>query len=143
MRPFSDLSEGREWFISWLAKHQFTDILDTNDVDRYCHWDVEATLNGERYAFELKNRTFPSSEFNDAAINKYKYDSLVDCPYKSVLVMFWTDRFILIDIKGCHPDGDIIRECPHQTRFPDHRPVDNRMVTWNIRNMKLLDYDQV
>ena len=120
MRPFNELSEGKDWFIGWLKKHHFVDIVDTDTISQYYHWDIEATLNGRRYAFELKNRTFPSYQFGDAAVNYDKYEYLLDCP---------------------HPDEDITRECPHQTRFPDHQIISKKMVTWKIQNMKLMDYD--
>ena len=143
MRPFNELSEGKDWFINWLKNHHFTDIVDTDTISRYYHWDVEATLNGERYAFELKNRTFPSYQFEDAAVNYDKYEYLLDCPHKAIFVTFWTDCFIMIDVKNCHPDEDIIRQCPHQTRFPDHQIISKKMVRWKIQNMKLLKYDQI
>lgn len=141
MRPFNDLSEGKEWFISWLRKHQFKDIIDTDSISRYYHWDLEATYKDERYCFELKNRTFPSSQFSDTAINKYKYEYLRDCGHRGVLVTFWNDCFCLIDVQRLPPDGEIIRECPRQTRFQDHRLYDNHMVKWDIQNLKLLQYD--
>ena len=143
MRPFSDLSEGKGWFITWLRKHHFEDVIDTDTIDKYCHWDIEATYKGQRYAFELKNRTFASYTFGDAAVNYDKYQYLLDCPYKSVFVTFWTDCFIMIDVKNCPPDEDITRECPHQTRFQDHRLINKKMASWKIQNMRLLDYDKV
>lgn len=143
MRPFSDLSDGREWFISWLKKHNFTDIVDTDTISIYCHWDVEAKYGNDKYIFELKNRTFESTKYNDTAINYDKYEHLINSPYRAVLVTFWTDCFIMIDVKNCHPDEDITRQCPHQTRFPDHQIISKKMVRWKIQNMKLLKYDQI
>lgn len=141
MRPFDEISEGKEWFISWLRKHNFTNIVDTDTISRYYHWDVEATLNDERYAFELKNRTFPSSRYGDAAVNYDKYEYLLDCPYKAVFVTFWTDCFIMIDVKSRYPDSFFYKMCPHQTRFQDHHLMKKEMVSWSIQNMKLLKYD--
>ena len=141
MRPFNELSEGKDWFINWLKNHHFTDIVDTDTISRYYHWDIEATLNGERYAFELKNRTFPSYQFGDAAVNYDKYEYLLNCPHRAIFVTFWTDCFIMIDVKNCHPDEDITRQCPYQTRFPDHQIISKKMVRWKIQNMKLLKYD--
>lgn len=143
MRPFNDLSEGKDWFIRWLTDHHFTDIVDTDTISRYYHWDVEATLNGQRYAFELKNRTFPSYQFGDAAVNYDKYEHLRDCPHRAIFVTFWTDCFILIDVKNCPPDSDITRDCARTTRFSDHTRRQNKMATWNIQNMKVLKYDQI
>ena len=141
MRPFNELSEGKEWFISWLKKHNFTDIVDTDTISIYYHWDLEATLNGVKYAFELKNRTFPSYHFGDAAVNYDKYEYLLNCPYKAVFVTFWTDCFIMIDVKHCPPDETIDRRCQHQTRFPDHHIINKRLVKWNIQDRILLDYE--
>lgn len=143
MRPFSDLSEGKDWFISWLKKHHFVDIVDTDMISQYYHWDIEAKLNGHKYVFELKNRTFPSYQFNDTTINKYKYEYLKDSGYISILVTFWDDVWCMIDVNHRQPDEFITRECHRQTRFSDKRLYDNQMARWNIRNMKLLDYDQI
>ena len=141
MRPFDEISEGKAFFINWLERHNFTDIVDTDTISRYYHWDVEATLNGERYAFELKNRTFPSSRYGDAAVNYDKYEYLLNCPYKAVFVTFWTDCFIMIDVKSRYPDSFFYKMCPHQTRFQDHHLMKKEMVSWSIQNMKLLKYD--
>ena len=141
MRPFDEISEGKVFFINWLERHNFTDIVDTDTISRYYHWDVEATLNGERYAFELKNRTFPSSRYGDAAVNYDKYEYLLNCPYKAVFVTFWTDCFIMIDVKSRYPDSFFYKMCPHQTRFQDHHLMKKEMVSWSIQNMKLLKYD--
>ena len=141
MRPFDEISEGKAFFINWLEQHHFTDIVDTDPISRYYHWDLEATLNGERYAFELKNRTFPSSRYGDAAVNYDKYEYLLNCPYKAVFVTFWTDCFIMIDVKSRYPDSFFYKMCPHQTRFQDHHLMKKEMVSWSIQNMKLLKYD--
>ena len=141
MRPFDEISEGKAFFINWLEQHHFTDIVDTDTISRYYHWDLEATLNGERYAFELKNRTFPSYKFGDAAVNYDKYEYLLNCPYKAVFVTFWTDCFIMIDVKSRYPDSFFYKMCPHQTRFQDHHLMKKEMVSWSIQNMKLLKYD--
>ena len=141
MRPFDEISEGKAFFINWLEQHHFTDIVDTDTISRYYHWDLEATLNGERYAFELKNRTFPSSRYGDAAVNYDKYEYLLNCPYKAVFVTFWTDCFIMIDVKSRYPDSFFYKMCPHQTRFQDHHLMKKEMVSWSIQNMKLLNYD--
>ena len=141
MRPFDEISEGKAFFINWLEQHHFTDIVDTDTISRYYHWDLEATLNGERYAFELKNRTFPSSRYGDAAVNYDKYEYLLNCPYKAVFVTFWTDCFIMIDVKSRYPDSFFYKMCPHQTRFQDHHLMKKEMVSWSIQNMKLLKYD--
>lgn len=141
MRPFSDLSDGREWFISWLRKHNFTDIVDTDTISIYCHWDVEAKYGNCKYIFELKNRTFESTKYNDTAINYDKYEHLLNSPYRAVLVTFWTDKWMMVDVKFNEPDNTFIKRCSHQTRFADHTMINKKMVSWNIRNKKLLQYD--
>lgn len=141
-RPFSSETEGKEWFISWLKKHRFQDILDTDVISEYYHWDVEATLNGRRYAFELKNRNHKSSWSFDTVVNKYKYDYLVDCPYESVLVTFFEDCFVLIRVKNRPPDNYIVKECSRHTWFKDKTLFDNKMARWDIQNMHLLSYNE-
>ena len=141
MRPFSDLSDGREWFISWLRKHNFTDIVDTDTISIYCHWDVEAKYGNCKYIFELKNRTFESTKYNDTAINYDKYEHLLNSPYRAVLVTFWTDKWMMVDVKVNEPDNTFIKRCAHQTRFADHTMINKKMVSWKIQNMKMLDYE--
>ena len=141
MRPFSDLSDGKEWFISWLKKHNFTDIVDTDTISIYYHWDLEATYKGDKFIFELKNRTHLSTKYGDTTINKDKYEYLIHSPYKVILVTFFTDCWCMIDVKSKKPDSFFHRMCPHQTRFQDHHLMKKEMVSWSIQNMKLLKYD--
>ena len=141
MRPFSDLDEGKIYFISWLRDRGFEDIIDTDTLSQFTHWDIEGTYRGERYIFELKNRTHPSTKYGDTAINRDKYEYLIHSPYKAILVTFFTDCFIMIDVKRCPPDETIDRRCPHQTRFPDHQIINKRLVRWNIQDRILLDYE--
>lgn len=141
MRPFNELSEGKDWFINWLNNNNFTDIIDTDSISQYCHWDVEATYGNEKYIFELKNRTFESTKFDDTAINYDKYEHLLNSPYRAVLVTFWTDCWLMLNIKVNKPDNTFIKRCAHQTRFADHTLVNKKMVSWNIKNKKMLQYD--
>lgn len=139
MREFSFLSEGREWFKKLLESKGFQDVQET---PRYCRWDVEGYYGGEKWCFELKNRSFDSGRFGDVAVNKDKYDYLLGLPHRVVLVEFFTDRWCLIDVKNRRPDDVIIRECPRTTRFEDRTLRDNSMVIWKTKNMFMLDYDQ-
>lgn len=142
MRPFNELDEGKSWFISFLKDRGFTDIIDTDTLSQFTHWDIEATYKEERYIFELKNRNHPSTKYGDTAINRDKYDYLIHSPHKSILVTFFTDCWCLIDIKSRRPDSTFNRMCPHQTRFQDHHLMQKEMVSWSIQNMKLLSYDK-
>lgn len=141
MRPFSELDEGKIYFISWLESKGFTDIIDTDTLSQFTHWDIEATYKGERFIFELKNRNHPSTKYEDTAINKDKYDHLLSSPYKAILVTFFTDCWCMIDIKSKRPDSFFHRMCPLQTRFQDHHLIKKEMVSWSIHNMKTLSYD--
>lgn len=141
MRNFSELDEGKKWFISWLNNNNFTDIIDTDSISQYCHWDVEAMYGKEKYIFELKNRTHPSSKYGDTAINKDKYEYLIHSPYKAILITFFTDCWCMIDVKSRYPDSFFHKMCPHQTRFQDHHLMKKEMVSWSIQNMKMLDYE--
>ena len=143
MRCFEDLDEGKIYFISWLRDKGFTDIIDTDTLSQFTHWDVEGTYKGERFIFELKNRTHLSTKYGDTAINKDKYEYLIHSPYKAILVTFFTDCWCMVDVKSKKPDSFFHRMCPHQTRFQDHHLMKKEMVSWSIHNMKMLDYDQV
>ena len=141
MRPFDCNSEGKIWFISFLEDRGFEDIIDTDTLSQFTHWDVEGTYKGERYIFELKNRTHPSTKYGDTAINKDKYEYLIHSPYKAILITFFTDCWCMIDVKSRYPDSFFHRMCPHQTRFQDHHLMKKEMVSWSIQNMKMLDYE--
>ena len=143
MRCFEDLDEGKIYFISWLRDKGFTDIIDTDTLSQFTHWDIEGTYKGEKFIFELKNRTHKSTKYGDTAINKDKYDYLIHSPYKAILVTFFTDCWCMVDVKSKKPDSFFHRMCPHQTRFQDHHLMKKEMVSWSIHNMKMLDYDQV
>lgn len=141
MKPFSELDEGKKWFISWLNNNNFTDIIDTDSISQFCHWDVEAKYGNCKYIFELKNRAHPSTKYGDTAINRDKYDYLIHSPYKAILVTFFTDCWCMIDVKSRYPDSFFYKMCPHQTRFQDHHLMKKEMVSWSIQNMKMLDYE--
>ena len=141
MRPFDQMDEGKIWFISFLEDRGFEDIIDTDTLSQFTHWDIEGTYRGERYIFELKNRAHPSTKYGDTAINRDKYEFLIHSPYKAILVTFFTDCWCMIDVKSRYPDEDIVRYCQHQTRFPDHQIIRKKMVRWKLQNMKLLDYE--
>ena len=141
MRQFDEMDEGKCWFISWLKEKGFEDIIDTDTLSQFTHWDVEATYKGEKFCFELKNRTHPSTKYGDTAINGDKYEHLINSPYKAILVTFFTDYWCMIDVKRVEPDSRFHRMCPHQTRFQDHHLMKKEMVSWSIQKIKLLKYD--
>ena len=143
MRCFEDLDEGKIYFISWLRDKGFTDIIDTDTLSQFTHWDIEGTYKGEKFIFELKNRTHPSTKYGDTTINRDKYEFLIHSPHKAILVTFFTDCWCMVDVKSKKPDSFFHRMCPHQTRFQDHHLMKKEMVSWSIHNMKMLDYDQV
>ena len=143
MRCFEDLDEGKIYFISWLRDKGFTDVIDTDTLSQFTHWDIEGTYKGEKFIFELKNRTHPSTKYGDTTINRDKYEFLIHSPHKAILVTFFTDCWCMVDVKSKKPDSFFHRMCPHQTRFQDHHLMKKEMVSWSIHNMKMLDYDQV
>lgn len=142
MRPFSDTIDGNEgtiWFINYLTRKGFKDLHKT---DKYCRWDVEGYYKDEKWCFELKNRSFPSFTYGDVFLNKDKYDYLVnECPYKTVLVTFFTDVWCMINLKLKSPQEIIHQKCKHQTVFDDHRVIDKEIVKWYIDDLKMIDYD--
>ena len=141
MRPLNELDEGKIYFISWLRDRGFTDIIDTDTLSQFTHWDIEGTYKGDKFIFELKNRTHLSTKYGDTTINKDKYEYLIHSPYKAILVTFFTDCWCMIDVKSRYPDSFFHRMCPYQTRFQDHHLMKKEMVSWKIQNMKMLDYE--
>lgn len=144
MRPFNDTingDEGKKWFISWLNNNNFTDITDTDTISQFCHYDIEATLNSVKYCFELKNRTFPSYRYGDVLLSQEKYDYLNNINTRTILVTFYTDKFVLIDIKKRKPDEITTQKCKKQTVFSDNRVIEKKVVKYYTKNLILLDYD--
>lgn len=142
MRQFQDTiksgDEGDSYFVAWLIKKGFTDIRRT---DRYCHWDLEAKYRGNIWVFEMKNRTFPTFTYGDVFLNKDKWEYLKEIPEKAVLVTFYTDKWLMIDIKSREPDEITQQVCRRQTVFDDHRMIKKDVVKWYLEGLKLLDYD--
>ena len=141
MRPFDDSAKGDEgdkWFISWLERRGFTDVKRTS---QYCRWDLEGYYNGEKYCFEMKNRTFPSDQYGDVLLSKNKYDYLKELPYKVILATFYTDKFVLINLKKTSPQEITEQVCKRQTLFSDHTMINKKVVKWYIKDLILLDYD--
>lgn len=144
MRPFNDTingDEGKKWFISFLKSNNFTDITDTDSISQYCHYDIEATYGKGKYIFELKNRTFPSYKYGDVLLSGDKYDYLNNINARAILVTFYTDKFVMIDIKKRKPDEITTQKCKKQTVFSDNRVIEKKVVKWFINNLILLDYE--
>ena len=89
----------------------------------------------------MKNRTFPSFKYGDVFLSKDKYDYLKKLPYKVVLATFYTDKFVLIDIKHRNPQEITEQKCRRQTVFDDHRMIPKKVVKWFVKDLKLLEYD--
>lgn len=144
MRPFNDSiqgDEGKKWFIYFLKSNNFKDITDTDSISKFCHYDIEATLNSDKYVFELKNRTFPSYKYGDVLLSGEKYDYLNNINARSILVTFYTDKFVMIDIKKRKPDEITTQKCKKQTVFSDNRVIEKKVVKWYINDLILLDYE--
>lgn len=144
MRPFNDTingDEGKKWFICWLKHNNFIDIIDTDSISQFCHYDIEATYGNYKYVFELKNRTFPSHKYGDVLLSKEKYDYLNNIDARAILVTFYTDKFVLIDVKKRKPDEITTQKCKKQTVFSDNRVIEKKVVKWFINNLILLDYE--
>lgn len=144
MRPFNDTingDEGKKWFISFLKSNNFKDITDTDTISKFCHFDLEATFNGDKFCFELKNRTFPSYKYGDVLLSGDKYDYLNNINARAILVTFYTDKFVMIDIKKRKPDEITTQKCKKQTVFNDRRVIEKKVVKWFINNLILLDYE--
>ena len=144
MRPFNDTingDEGKKWFICWLKHNNFKDIKDTDTISKFCHYDIEATYGNYKYVFELKNRTFPSYKYGDVLLSGEKYDYLNNIDARTILVTFYTDKFVMIDIKKRKPDEITTQKCKKHTVFSDNRVIEKKVVKWFINNLNLLDYE--
>ena len=140
MRPFTGDSEGKDYFIGILKKEGYTGIIDMDNIDRYSHYDLEAWKNGEKHLFELKNRSFPSTRFDDITLSEDRYDYLRNSPHRTFLVYFWTDRWTIVDIKRWRPTDKITRINKRTTRKGNYSDYRHTLVVWPIRQFRLLEY---
>lgn len=138
VRPFSDQDEGKRWLMCVLESKGFQNVKETHNL---CHWDLEATYAGEKYIFELKNRSFSAAKFGDVALSKEKYDILSNSPARAILVYFWTDKWCMIEVGKSSPTGEIERTSRKTTRFANQEEWEHSLVTWDIQNLHLMDYD--
>lgn len=140
-RPFSSKSEGTEWFMGWLKAHHFTNIKDSVQESRFAHYDIEADLGPRHFIFELKNRDFRSDTYGDVVINDYKWEFLKSADCEAVLVTFFEDRWIMLDMKTLPPDEEIERTAPRQTWFKDKTLILKKMERWFLQGKRMLDYE--
>lgn len=138
VRPFSDQDEGKRWLMCVLESKGFQNVKETPNL---CHWDLEAEYAGKKYIFELKNRSFSAAKFGDVALNKEKYDILSHSPARAILVYFWTDKWCMIEVGKSSPTGEIERTSRKTTRFANQEEWEHSLVTWDIQNLHLMDYD--
>lgn len=136
-RPFSD--EGKDWFMDFLRRHKFSNIIDTDSYDRYQHWDIEGEFKGEKVLFELKSRDFPSYKYGDVTIDYSKVQHLEESGCRGVIVYFWSDRWCMIDLKT-HPYTIIRQMTRSNTRFGGARMIERPWAVWSLDKIRLLDY---
>ena len=74
-------------------------------------------------------------------LSKNKYDYLKELPYKVVLATFYTDKFVLINLKKTSPQEITEQVCKRQTLFSDHTMINKKVVKWKIKDLKMLDYE--
>lgn len=142
MRPFNLECEGKEYLINFLYGKGFTDIIDTDVISQYTHWDVEASYKGRKIIFEIKCRDFLSTDWGDTEINYDKYSHLINSPYDAFLVTFWKDKWCIINVKKTKPTK-IYEKMAQKTHRWKREKVNKKFVNWDIRNMKLMEYDQI
>ncbi len=137
MRPFSNTSEGKEFLMDLLRTNGFNNVVETT---RYEHWDIEGEYGGEKWFFELKNRDFTSDRYGDVAINYDKYINLKNTEGRAILVYFWLDCWIMLDIKSLTPSRIFTNKTTRTTRFDDRSIIDKKWVSWDLKDMKIMRY---
>ena len=83
--------EGKIFFSHYLESKGYDHISIPDAV--FCPYDIEAYRNGQRYIFELKNRTVTSTQYGDSIIDSGKYSKLSQLDAKVYIVNFFTDCF--------------------------------------------------
>ena len=141
MRPFKLSDEGKKWFIDYLSKHKFTDIIDTDTLSQFTHWDITANYKGISVCFELKNRDCYSWEYGDTEINKHKYQHLLSSPYeKVILVTFFKDKWCMINLKTTPPTREYSKVAIIAHNWNKGKGL-KEFVNWDLKNIQLMEYN--
>lgn len=125
---FPDEHSSKVWFINILKSLNFTNIVDTDEINKFCYFDIFAKDSLDKsYMFELKVRyTTPSLfTYGDGSILKDKYDKFklksnqVD---KQILVSMFSDGFAFANLKN---EPYMIRKAltTETTAFESHKAV--------------------
>ena len=120
----------KDRFTAYLQAKGFTNITET---DQYCYYDLEAQKEGQLFRFELKQRTFPASRYNDAIMEQHKLNCFlrdVQQYHKAYLVTFFTDCWAISDILA--PMGQSNKLAQHTTSFADTSLVDKTFIHYNL-----------
>lgn len=136
MRPFTD--EGKDWFINLLKTNGFGDVRPAGN--KFSAYDVIGDKKGELFAFELVSRDVTSTTYDSILLDEKKYIKLKKIPYHSILVVFFIDKFYLINLKTRRPDSITTQLCKKTTKFANTDYVKKVVVKFDINKLKSVSY---
>lgn len=93
--------EGKRLFGNFLISKGFYNIQTTTE---FCHWDIEAEYEGQKYYFELKYRSVPSTKYGDAIIQQDKYEALKNLPNCYIVNIYPDNKVAVIPIDAEHEE---------------------------------------
>ena len=138
--------ESKKYFYTFLEKKGFTDITDSAFIDadgQFAGWDVAGTWKNNVYEFELKDRRFPSTKFNDNTCERHKLEVMGEHVTEGkcragYIVSTFTDGVLSINNVNDHYTTTLA-ECPKTTAFEDNSKVTKELVHFKFTDSGLYD----
>lgn len=139
---FNTEQESIDYVIRFLEALGFTDIQQTQQENKYLHYDIRANYKGRKCEFELKRRNFPSHKYGDVIIEDYKYnnlfqDLLSERADKCYIVTLFEDYLCINNIEDEIPIFQD-RYAAHTTEFENRDIIRHKYATFKLG--KLYDY---
>ena len=137
--------ESLELFAVLMIQHGFNCLLYGEKGDGF---DITGARKGVVYLFNLKQRNFPSTKYNDLVLDKADFDALKwaqgnNLGSKAAYVQFFTDGYVFIsNAKGWE---ETTLDCPRTTRFGDNETVRKTIMRkpQDARGVKRIDLGKV
>lgn len=128
------------YFMEYLSRRDYINIVNNNDTDIMADIDIEADRYGEHYYFELKRRRCYTYTYPTAILSKTKYDKLKAVEGKSYYIAMYYDYIVSFDIKNVAPEYGIYRH-KKTTDFNNNKMITEECVEFNINT--LYKYDEI
>lgn len=130
-----------DYLVNKLYEKGWESINTTQSKDPYCYYDIEGVFKGNIIRIECKRRNYKSTQFNDAILEKSKYDKFIDDLKankfnRCYLVSFFEDCMTISDVT--HPFDVDFRYANKTTDFDNKEIVEKCFV--HYKQEKKINY---